>query len=73
MKENIKERISNLKKMNQAVIGLGDENLWETWIAVAVPDEPSDEDYEYIAKNETIYNDVVRIFAQIVLWYLKEE
>ena len=64
--ELIKNRISLLKQMNEYIINLGDEEIWMYWICVGVPDEPSEDDYDFIAENEEEWLDVCKIFGQLV-------
>ena len=64
--ELIKTRITLLKQMNEYIINLGDEEIWMHWIYVGVPDEPSEDDYEFIAENEEEWLDVCKIFGQLV-------
>ena len=45
---NMKQaRIELLKQMNQHIIDLGDEEVWLHWIEEGVPDEASEDDYDY--------------------------
>lgn len=59
-------RIAELKKMNENIINLGDEMIWWDWIGFAVPDEPSEEDYEYIADDFEEYMSVVRYYEKLM-------
>lgn len=65
-------RIELLKQMNQYIIDLGDEEVWITWITLGVPDEPSDDDYEFIASNENEWLDTVKIFANLTKEYWED-
>lgn len=62
-------RIEILKQMNQYIIDLGDEEVWMTWITLGVPDEPSDDDYDFIASHEDEWLDTVKIFASLTKEY----
>lgn len=64
--ELIKTRIALLKQMNKYIIDLGDEEIWLHWISVGVPDEPSENDYEFIAENEDEWIDTCKVFGQLV-------
>ena len=64
--ELVKTRITLLKQMNEYIINLGDEEIWMHWICVGVPDEPSEDDYEFIAEDEEEWLDVCKIFGQLV-------
>ena len=59
-------RIAELKKMNENIINLGDEMIWWDWIGFAVPDKPSEEDYEFIADDIEEYMSVVRYYEKLM-------
>lgn len=59
-------RIAELKKMNENIINLGDEMIWWDWIEQGIPDEPSEEDYEYIADDFEEYISVVRYYEKLM-------
>lgn len=62
----IKElRINLLKQMNQYILELGDEDIWMDWIALGVPDEPSEDDYEFIAESDEVWNYVIELFSKL--------
>lgn len=50
-KKEVEKRIEILKKLHEYFIEIGDEELYTIWIECGVPDEPSEEDYNYIASN----------------------
>ena len=64
-KELIKCRIQLAKEMNQYILNLGDESIWLRWIAVGVPDEPSEDDYEFIAENDDEWVDLCKLFGRL--------
>lgn len=64
-KELIETRETLLKQMHQYVIDIGDEDIYWYWIAEAVPDEPDDEIYEFIASHDDMWLDCVRVFHNI--------
>jgi len=65
-KELIKCRIQLAKEMNQYILNLGDESIWLRWIAVGVPDEPSEDDYEFIAENDDEWVDLCKLFGRLI-------
>ena len=69
----IQRRLVVLKEMDNAVRGMNDEYAMDSWLMVGVPDEASEEDYEFIAENHEEYTDVVKLFARIVSKYAKED
>lgn len=65
-KEEIKAlRHSLAKKMNDYIIDLGDEEIWLYWITLGVPDEPTEEDYEYFEEKEN-FDELVKLFDKCV-------
>ena len=73
-KQHIMERrITVLKAMDEAVREMNDEYAMDSWLMVGVPDEASEDDYEFIAENHEEYIDVVKVFARIVAKYAKED
>lgn len=73
-KQHVMEsRITALKAMDNAVRGMNDEYAMDSWLMVGVPDEASEDDYEFIAENHEEYIDVVKVFARIVAKYAKED
>lgn len=63
--ELVQARIKMLKEMNKYIIEMGDENIWMDWIAFGVPDEPSEDDYKFIAENDYEWNDVCGLFGRL--------
>jgi hypothetical protein len=45
-----------------------DEDVQEKWLTNGVPDEPSEEDLEFIAKDAEDFGRVARLFGKL-LWY----
>ena len=61
-------RIETLKKMDKFIReNMADEEDILYWLTVAVPDEATEEDYEFIAKNEEDFNTACRVFAGLVV------
>lgn len=63
------QRIELLKGMNQYIIDLGDEEAWYDWIGVGVPDEATDDDYDFIAGDLDEWQRVCRVFGNLVTQY----
>ena len=64
--ELIKLRKKLLKQMNKYIIEIGDEEIWSDWIALGVPDEPSEDDYDFIAEEDKEWNNVCELFGRLV-------
>ena len=59
-------RIGFLKDMHNYIIDMGDEDIYEIWIEEGVPDEPNDEDFEFIASNDDDWREVCELFGKLV-------
>ena len=63
----VKTRFNMLKEMDEIIRdGVGDEEIDEIWFSVGVPDEASDDDLMFIAKDDNLFADIVRIFSNII-------
>lgn len=60
------EKIELLKAMHSVMLGTDDENCYDTWIITGVPDCPSEEDFEFIAKDKEEFKYVVNLFCNLV-------
>lgn len=50
---------------------IGDEECWETWIAVGVPDCATDDDYAFIAEDDDEWKRICKLFGDLVNTYDK--
>lgn len=63
----IQERIKLLKQMNKYICNeIGDEDIWETWIAVGVPDGATEEDYKFMAEDEDTWCETCILFGRLI-------
>ena len=60
------QRIELLKGMNQYIINLGDEEAYDMWFSCGVPDEPTEDDYEFIADNIEEWVYVCQLFGRLI-------
>ena len=58
-------RVEFIKALNEIVLGLGDEELIESWLMNGVPDCPTDEDFEFIAQNQESFNEAINCFVRL--------
>lgn len=63
------QRIKLLKEMNQYIIDLGDEEVYDTWFSLGVPDEPTEDDYECIAEDVEQWAYICHLFGQLIKDY----
>lgn len=61
----IQFRADQLEAMHKVMTCANDEELYFSWI-LAIPDEPSREDFESLAENEDDYKSIVHLFLQLV-------
>ena len=61
------QRIELLKGMNQYIIDLGDEEAYDVWFTLGIPDEATD--YECIAEDLTLWVFVCKVFGDIIKKY----
>ena len=59
-------RITQLKAMHELMINANDENIYMAWITTGVPDEPMEEDFEWIAEDDQAYNECFDLFVRLV-------
>jgi hypothetical protein len=64
--ELVKTRIDLAKQMNEFIINLGDEDIWDIWITEGIPDEPSMDDYEFFANSDKHWNELCELFGTLV-------
>ena len=68
-KITLESRIAALETCHNEIIELGDEEAYEWWIALGVPDEPDKSDYEYIAENDEEYEETLQLYKKIMYEY----
>lgn len=71
-KITLESRVAALQLCHNEIIDLGDEEAYEWWIAMGVPDEPSKDDFEWIAKNDDEYEETLQLYKKIMYEYSGE-
>lgn len=67
-----KEKINILKQLEAIIESVDLDDLdYEYWLSLGIPDEASEEDYEYIAEDLELYNGILEAFS-VVLKEVKE-
>ena len=61
-----KARMDQLKAMHDLMLSANDEGIYMTWIVTGVPDEPSEDDFEYIATSDELYNECFDLFVKLI-------
>ena len=62
----LKFRMTQLKEMHNLMIAANDETIYGRWICTGVPDEPNEDDFEYIALNNESYNECFDLFVKLI-------
>lgn len=57
-------RMNILGGMNELIKEMGDEDIWERWIET-FPDEATEDDLEFIAKDKELWALVTREFSSL--------
>ena len=68
----IESRIELLKKLNEIMMCMNDEDCYFTWILI-VPDEATDDDFQSIALDEESFNEVLDLFEKLFHRYRRYE
>ena len=68
----IKSRVDLLKKLHEIMMNMNDEDCYFTWILI-VPDEPSDDDFEFIASDDKEFEEVLNLFERLFHEYKQYE
>lgn len=58
-----------LKEMDVYIKKLGDEDIWLQWIEEGVPDEATEEDYNFIAGNDATWRETCELFGNLIRIY----
>lgn len=58
-------RVVQLKAMHELMINANDENIYMTWI-YRMPDEPTEEDFEWIAEDDEEYKHCFDLFVKLI-------
>ena len=57
------DRIGWIKSMHDVIVDDGDERIYMRWIMI-VPDEPQEDDFEFIADDEELWDDCWNFFKK---------
>ena len=68
----IESRIELLKKLNEIMMCMNDEDCYFTWVLI-VPDEATDDDFQSIALDEESFNEVLDLFEKLFHRYRRYE
>ena len=68
----IESRVALLKKLHEIMLTMNNEECYFTWI-LCVPDEPSEEDFEFFAESDSEWNHVLELFEKLFHEYKDDE
>ena len=68
----IKLRIKELKAMHNTMLHMNNESAYMDWIALGVPDEPNEDDFESIAESDEEFKDCTKWFLKVLANYYKD-
>ena len=61
-------KIKILKEMNNHIIEeIGDDEITDYWLTYGVPDEASEDDYQFIAENWDCWSDTLKTFTRCLI------
>lgn len=59
-------KVGLIKLMNEIVReDIGDDDLYEVWIAEGVPDGAGEDDFDYIAEDDSLYYQTIELFCKL--------
>ena len=59
-------RLTLVHQMHDYIMNTGDEEIYEVWMTVCIPDEPCEEDFEFFANDPNEFKEMCKIFKQLV-------
>ena len=59
-------KMNLLGGMDSYIRELGDEDIWEVWIANGVPDGATEDDLRFIAEDDELWRDTCNLFGQLI-------
>ena len=59
-------KMNLLGGMDSYIRELGDEDIWEVWIAYGIPDGATEDDLQFIAEDDELWRDTCGLFGQLI-------
>ena len=59
-------KMNLLGGMDSYIRELGDEDIWEAWIAYGVPDGATEDDLQSIAEDDESWRETCSLFGQLI-------
>ena len=61
----MENRVKVLKLLNDLIMDIGDEDVFDDWFAYGIPDGATEEDYKEIAEDTEEFKRIVKVFSKI--------
>ena len=61
-----KIRLDLVHQMHDYIMKTGDEDIYDTWFTVCIPDGACEEDFEFFADDPEIFKEMCRVFGKLV-------
>lgn len=61
-----KIRLQLVHEMHDYIMNTGDEEIYEVWMTVCIPDCPDEDDFKYFADDPEEFKEMCRIFGKLV-------
>lgn len=68
----MEDRINLLMSMHNIMLHMNNEDAYWSWVILGVPDQPSRNDYEFIASNEDAFRECVEHFTNVFNEYIED-
>jgi len=68
---SVEERVEILEKMNDKIFEIADDEIFNEWFTHALPDEPLEEDFVFIAEDLELFRKVTAVFCKIYKNFIK--
>lgn len=66
LEHQYKARMAQLKAMHELMSNANNETIYMIWTTMGVPDCPSEDDFQYIATDDKLYNECFDLFVRLV-------
>jgi len=65
MDKTIEKRVKVLKELNDLILDTGDEDIFERWFMIGIPDGATEDDYREIANYIDSFREILDSFIKI--------
>lgn len=61
-----KTRLALVHQMHDYIMNTGDEDIYDVWMTLCIPDEPCEEDFEFFADDAEEFKSMCKVFGSLV-------